>query len=540
MPLLAAITTIVLLATGPFAQQSVKTTLCRQVLGKAEPALIPVAAKLPLSDVGTKAYVGPVILPASALNAVRAGLTTPSSGSTFNLPFVCSTGNCTFPEFKGITHSSLGLCSSCEDVTPAVVELPENCPTTGETPTYTKCEYQLSPPNGPRANIMPANVRFNIVPSAQKAVYDSGIFDDVVPFDWVNVTLLSRSLAGCTGENGRGGCTPKYPHLPGLQNAKDFNFTIVAAQCSLYPCIKHYRGQIRGGELFEEVISTAKLHANYSTDTGDSITLAAVADPCLVNDTWYDVSTMDTLIPKHGSVAVGGSSHSPAPRPCVYHMDNKWMNVMAKELNTTLAGSCTAVTYSKAGFLAHDTSYCENWWLSSLWGDDKATFGNVTTIFDNLAAGVTNYMRTAGLRWDVADSGSYVPTRTDRAFVGGTAEQTDLCIQFDWMWLLLPTGLTLITVALLVASVVRTYLNGETTPVWKSSLLPLLFHGFREKGEEGTPDHRMGLAELETTAKAMVASYAPDERGGCGIVLEEGASLRRRHGGGEGYETVES
>jgi hypothetical protein len=540
VPLLAAITTIVLLATGPFAQQSVKTTLCRKVLGPAEPALIPVAAKLPLSDVVERGQVGPVSLPASALNAVRAGLTTPSSGSTFNLPFVCRTGNCTFPEFKGITHSSLGLCNSCQDVTPTVVELPESCPTDEDPPSYTSCEYEVAPRNGPKANITPASVRFNIVPSAQKSVFDGSYFNDVVPFDWVNVTLLTRSLAGCEGENGKGGCTPKYPHLPGLQNANDFNFTIVAAQCSLYPCIKHYRGEIRGGELFETVVSTTKLRANYTTDTGASINLAAVADPCLVNGTWYDDSTMDSLIPQHGSISVNGSAHSPAPLPCVYQIPNTWMYIMTQELNTTMAGECTATAFSKSGFLTHFPSYCENWWLSSLWNNGSATFENVTGIFDNVAAGVTNYMRAVGLRWDAADSDSSRPTRADLALVGGTAEQTDLCIQFDWMWLLLPTILTLVTVGLLVASIVRTYLNGEATPAWKSSLLPLLFHGFRDKGGEVTPDHRMGLKELETTAKAMVVSYAPDEHGGCGIVLEEGSSLRRRHGGGEGYEHVES
>lgn len=535
--MLAAITTIVLLATGPFAQQSVKTTLCRRVVDAAVPARIPVAPKLPLSDVGVKGNAGPVTLPPSALNAVRAGLTTPSSGSTFNLPFACETGNCTFPEFKGITHSSLGLCNICEDVTPTVVELPKNCPTTGNNPTFIGCEYEVAPPNAPRTKIMPANIRFQIAPSYQQPNFPSGSFRDNVPFDEVKVTLLTRSLAGCHGENGKEGCTTKYPHLPGLQNAKDFNYTIVAAQCNLYPCIKHYRGEVRGGELTEKVVSTTKLHANYTT--ASAITLAAVADPCLVDNTWYDASTMDALIPKHGSVAVNGSSRPRAPSPCVYHMDNRWMYVMAKELNSSLTGTCTSIGYSKAVSLPHAASYCENWWLSSLWNNGSTTYENVTGIFDNVASSVTNYMRAAGLRWDAPDRMDVTPSPADLAFVGGTAEKTDLCIQFDWMWLLLPTGLTLITVALLVASIVRTYLNGETTPAWKSSLLPLLFHGFREKGEEVAPDHRMGLGELEETAKAMVASYAPDEHGGCGIVLEEGAGLRRRHGG-EGYETVES
>lgn len=121
VPFVAALTTILLLAIGPFAQQAIKTNLCRRILDSGEQARIPVAAKLPLSDVGTGPNIGPVTIPPAALNAVRAGLTTPSTASTDVLPFTCPTGNCTFPSFDGITHSSLGLCSACEDLTSTVI-----------------------------------------------------------------------------------------------------------------------------------------------------------------------------------------------------------------------------------------------------------------------------------------------------------------------------------------------------------------------------------------------------------------------------------
>ena len=48
----------------------------------------------------------------------------------------------------------------------------------------------------------------------------------------------------------------------------------------------------------------------------------------------------------------------------------------------------------------------------------------------------------------------------------------------------------------------------------------------------------MGVEELETTAKGIVASYVPDEYGGCGIVLAEGPGMKKRRGGG--YEHMES
>src|SRR5437870_4523677 len=125
---MAAVVTIVLLAIGPFTQQAVKTTLCPRILDLGEQARIPVAAKLPLSEVGLGYYSGPKPRSPAALNAVRAGLTTPGAGSTDGLDSRCPTGNCTFADFGGVTHSSLGLCSRCEDLTSMVIQLAKSCP----------------------------------------------------------------------------------------------------------------------------------------------------------------------------------------------------------------------------------------------------------------------------------------------------------------------------------------------------------------------------------------------------------------------------
>jgi hypothetical protein len=219
-------------------------------------------------------------------------------------------------------------------------------------------------------------------------------------------------------------------------------------------------------------------------------------------------------------------------------MQNEWMHALSKEVKTVFIGECRPVMASKAGFLVHTPMYCPNWWLDSLWQNGSTTFDIINQQFENVASAVTNHIRTVGLVYQANESFGAILTDADLAFVTGTTEQNSLCIQFDWMWLLLPTSLTFITLALLIASVLRTYLRSGATPAWKSSVLPLLFHGFRDRVVP--PNHNMHPQEIEQTTKAMTARFAPDEHGGSGIVLEGEGALRRRYpGGSDGYEFVE-
>ena len=533
VPFVAALTTILLLAIGPFAQQAIKTNLCRRILDSGEQARIPVAAKLPLSDVGTGPNIGPVTIPPAALNAVRAGLTTPSTASTDVLPFTCPTGNCTFPSFDGITHSSLGLCSACEDLTSTVIQLPNNCPT--EKGTYVNCNYFFGPPFAANATVKIGNDPFTVASSSPKAAFLSSSYTNTVPFDWINITLLTRSLAGCEGLNGNLGCpnAPRYPNLTGLQNPVDFNFTMIGARCGFFPCIKHYHGEIQNGKLNERVVSTSKLVANFTTNR--VLTLAAVSNPCLIDGNWYDSSNMTLAASKYGEEILNGTTgKATAPRPCVVKLQNEWMNVLSTEFDKVFTGGCRPVATNKAVILPHTTMFCPNWWISSLWNNGSATFDSIKRQTDNVASAVTNHIRTTGLVWGAIDEQGRRPNSSDLAFVTGTTERTDLCIQFDWAWLLLPTGLTFITISLLIASVLRTSLKESPLPAWKSSVLPLLFHGLRGRVEP--PDHNLQPREIEQTVKTMTATYAQDEYGGGGIQVVDGG-IRRRHVS-EGYENL--
>ncbi|KAK4450539.1 hypothetical protein QBC34DRAFT_349295 [Podospora aff. communis PSN243] len=535
VPFLAALTTIVLLAIGPFSQQAIKTTLCNRVINSGTQARIPFAAKLPQSEVGVGNNNGPRPKSPAALNAIKAGLTIPSVSSADSLLSVCPTGNCTFPEFRGITHSSLGLCSTCEDLTSMVVQLPRGCPLRrpNGTLSWTGCSFILAPPDAANATIQIALGPFRIASSIPKVDFSTGRYANTVPFDKMNVTLLARSLAGCNGDRGHLGCpnAPVYPNLTALQDPIDFNFTLIGTHCSFFPCIKHYQGEIRNSHLLERVIHTTKLTPNF-TDRGVE-SLVGISNPCLINSSWYDSSNMSLAASKHGTTTLNspGNIQSTAPRACIYHLQNEWMNPLAAEIDKIFTGGCEPVITTKSSINPHADMFCPNWWLDSLWNDGRATFETIAQQFDNVASAVTNHMRSVGLAWDAVDGVPQPAAQGGRAFVLGTTEETFLCIRVDWVWLLLPAGLTVATLALLVAAVVRTRWNGGSVPAWKSSVLPLLFHGFRGDVGGVPPDHRMEWREVREAAGVMTVTLVEDEKGGCGMVIGEG---RRGVGEGEG------
>ena len=92
---------------------------------------------------------------------------------------------------------------------------------------------------------------------------------------------------------------------------------------------------------------------------------------------------------------------------------------------------------------------------------------------DGLTTVVTNQLRTQGTTMYADEAG-----RGPRALAVGDVLSTTVCTEFSWPWLLLPTALLALSVLLLVMMMVRNHADGSGQPVWKSSLLPLLFHGF--------------------------------------------------------------
>lgn len=126
-------------------------------------------------------------------------------------------------------------------------------------------------------------------------------------------------------------------------------------------------------------------------------------------------------------------------------------------------------------------SAVDSWWLQELFNNGNATFESVENSIDAITTAVTNKIRTFGSDWD----GS-------QALATGTSTRTTICTQVrkdhtrdyihsndyrqvDWPWLIFPAVLLALTLFLLMIIVLRTMLGHGDVPIWKSSLLPLIF-----------------------------------------------------------------
>ncbi|KAJ2973479.1 hypothetical protein NUW58_g8926 [Xylaria curta] len=123
MAFLGALIVVLSLAIGPFTQQAIRTTVCQLPIdATADRPSIQVAHDVDESDW----YVGGHSLPAPYLwtpmrGAIISGLISPDLNKSFT-GYDCATGKCTFPNYGGVAHSSIGFFSRCTDITASIRE----------------------------------------------------------------------------------------------------------------------------------------------------------------------------------------------------------------------------------------------------------------------------------------------------------------------------------------------------------------------------------------------------------------------------------
>ncbi|KAK4161522.1 hypothetical protein QBC43DRAFT_291819 [Cladorrhinum sp. PSN259] len=530
IPSAAAVTMVILLAVGPFSQQSVQTTTCSRKSDSE--ALIPIANKIPTDDI---IYNGtdhtPFGLQAQSFQALLSGLTSSEEATqTARLKFTCATGNCTFPEFQNITYSSVGICSKCEDLTRLIeelqdpVQLPLSWNVSGSSRSnrfpIREYEYRLKDPFGATVQIRPVSGNMIHVNSSVEA-----------PYNLFTTTILVRSLRDCALRSTR------CPARPGksIISTPNTPIDVTGARCSLYPCLKQYHGEIINGRLVETIVKTSPLdplpyssrfHPNFTTFIG-------VAVPCSLQEP--DGTLVQLSNPTEGLNITDGTlgeaswwyvlpvkNQTMLPASCAVEVDTTWMRMLGNAVKQVLSGSCgpnEQRNYTSYPSL-HPMACLEPWWLQSLWENDRASFATISSRFENISLSLTNRMREIGLRAIAPESSVLIE---DRAYAKGSAHTSTLCTRFDWQWMLLPAGVTLLTSILLIASIFRTYQdikNGR--PAWKSSILPLLFHGFKNHTDETLLSSWMSLERMGRRADMVTARYttdAEDGREGYGLTV---------------------
>jgi len=287
---------ILSVAIGPFVQQSIRTVVCEQPDPSASAATA-ATISMPGSYSGINlshpfdlkiesAIVNTMINPSLADNGV---------------PFLCSTGNCSFPTVDGVSYTTLGACSKCFDITSLVreVKIP---PYTSAGVLYDGHNYTL--PNGIAVALLNATVDnrtdYQSYQSFEVGAAGPGQLDWALPVlrekdpktfsEWeaifsVAITVVSfLQLRNC-----KGGPCP-YQGLLNLTSLPR-SWNLEAYSCVLYGCLKSMNGKVELGKATETVVSSAVL-----TPLGSTMRVASIPE--------------FTTIPTIDPIPVGGSSGS--------------------------------------------------------------------------------------------------------------------------------------------------------------------------------------------------------------------------------------
>ncbi|KAK2764175.1 hypothetical protein CKAH01_15781 [Colletotrichum kahawae] len=483
------------------------------------------------SNGGLEGVTGLVIdVGADMKGAMINGLVNPTSNDN-KVQAICETGSCTFPSSStGVTHSSIGMCSSCFDAT-SFVSAQE------WTSNMTKSMYpNYTLPNG---SDRPFRMAQSLSPW-----YDMSFTANTTDLDWAvksfpegfkalagtafaNVTILSFTQARCTRDtNGTMRC-PRPVLDFGMPNERGLTdeANVMAVSCTLYPCLRNYHAEVTRGKLVERIVSTEPAFQNIveARSNSPSMDLRIYANftglqlPCFVDGVEYDLSNISQV--PHADMTginVNGSEYR-VPETCLYKVSAMYAWAIRKVLKLDLLrDSCF--------YYGGGAPSCEKWWLQPLYHNLTASLDTVSDSMEQLATTVTTQFRIKG-------SSNQTFSHTDyRENVFGSVLGTTVCTRFDWQWVLLPITLVFATAILLIFAVAQSWAD-PAIPVWKTSILPLLFYDKVESShDEGMPT--LDLDELQKVAETTKAKFQtrPSARIE-GDLMEMGAS-------GHSYDSV--
>ncbi|KAK7976798.1 hypothetical protein PG989_015261 [Apiospora arundinis] len=503
---LGALLVILTLVLDPFTQQLIRYYDCRQVSTKE-------GAKLPRStkycEIGWVDHKTGVVMeiPVPLLGFINQGLFNPEDVKT---PVVCATGNCTFDR----QFSTLGFCSTCEDMSShlkfANITTSSSYFDTASNKPISKnhMSFNTTLPSGSHA-----------AKSDERFVMNTSTGGDI---HWIEViqpaelspqapsscaSMYGKDSWKCTGYGGSG-----------------------AARCKFDPCVKTYRATVDQGRLQETLIhSQLDMFLGLERIQDDRFNISAADLTCAgpnavsrLQEAGFRITKDDVIIPWNvavnrsdgkaniwaGVTPVGGPwSNATVPGPplnetglpldiipaeCLYDMCGSTMlSIMGYLLNGHFNG---ALRYNDFGSPQ----------LRAIYNDGHANFNSINQAFAGIAEGITQHIRRY-------EDPTMLPVA--QPAIGVVLEQKT-CVSVRWPYLAFPIAVVTLTTVFLVAVVGKAAFGKTENTIaagWKSSPLPLVFHGLARDGSvPGSTDIEdvgltSSLKEMERVAKTTKA-----------------------------------
>ncbi|RYN71668.1 hypothetical protein AA0117_g9326 [Alternaria alternata] len=405
----------------------------------------------------------------------------------------CPTGNCTFGDLisgrsqdktfnddNRTAHSTVGMCNICTDVASLVTQ--------AETPTSDiPWLKSLTLPNGFNFSIDSPKSSVAMMRPTPDLIWMQHLLTDSAReasrWAYVNATLVTSVS------------TP-----------------ITASVCSLYPCMRTYTSIIKDNQLHEEQTQSEIMridsasrsvyldenktaHFNFegnleifNAHSNNESGYASIKAPCRVGERTFhmegqlpeDIKTTNLSLLDFGKGKTT-SFNVTWPNQCIYRQDAKFVKAIATVMNGDIFdGYCDEFRICMKNEVSHGEnydSYMSNVGVGSILrslASNETTHKTVTKIFDSIANAMTNRFRFQ--YGSTAPAGTTAePSVSD--LVQGKAWETKVCVSMRTEWLLLPIGLTFVTFILSMWTIITNWQHRHSIPIWKESILPLLFYG---------------------------------------------------------------
>jgi hypothetical protein len=414
----------------------------------------------------------------------------------------CSTGNCTFP----VTYSSLGYCSSCEDIS-AKLSFSQTCVSAGETAWPSTLDLPGGCPKGLTPNItssLPSRYD-GMEPGLSVSFAYNGVddqtqdtevcamsfrYDEQYHAERLHVEIIAGkttfSEAGLNATNGKAlaGCDTRDSQ--DTWRCRGYG----AANCTLQPCVRFYNATVLAGSLSETILGTSDSTPWENNLSGPM--LGIIDLQCTSRDQKENLARQGHNVESAGrwiafnNITMTDLKMSLESSGCLYEISFSFAaSVFPYFMQEYLSGSVFATGERLQNDPPPATTMITHFGGSAIvkriYNYGQVDLDHVQDTFSGVADALTTYIRTHG------NANHSEPA-------AGQVLHYAACLEVRWGWLAFPAALTGLMLALSLGVVVST--TKQRTPVWKASVLPWIYRG---PGSLAREESRTGDTEPTTT-----------------------------------------
>ena len=285
------------------------------------------------------------------------------------------------------------------------------------------------------------------------------------------------------------------------------NFKVAATECGLYLCVKHFTSNVTNGttnEQSEEVQWSRNPQSWLATNeqainaTSFPKTTSLYNYSLLYNSSmYYERTDLQFLVPPQEGLAFPVAAVNISNDGVTSLID--YLYKTFDDGSFTDSGEETGTNNSAAAYGITGMVELTNGGIAKFSPNNMQALWSATSLpgmFGRLASSLTNNMRTNS------------DNTTEFSGSAGTAQ---VLVRVSWGWIALPCVCTALGSIFLAAAIWETH--KDMVPLWKSSALATLFHGF-DSGLRTCADNNPLMSQMAHDADGMVVQLKTTRQGG--------------------------